>query len=334
MKQVVIENPVLNSAFAEPARHWRFGKEGITNEIDEARRVSAYFVPIAQPRKRGQRQLFDTEWTQARIKPNDFINRVRARVDLWRKRGRPDLTRTTRLLLDYWTNPERERKLFFCQIEALETVIYIAEAAGRNGDEWIEGELRRANDAANPGLYRIALKMATGSGKTVVMGMLIAWQALNRLAEPTSGRYSDTFLIVTPGITIRDRLRVLLPNDPNNYYEQRDILPPDLLGELGKARIFITNFHAFLPHEKTESSKLGKQVLAQGREGAFKETPDEMVRRACRELGNKRNIVVLNDEAHHCYRHKPDGEEVKLTGDARHEAEERKKAARIWISGL
>ena len=202
------------------------------------------------------------------------------------------------------------------------------------GDAWIENSLREANDTSNPGLPRLALKMATGSGKTVVMTMLIAWHVLNKLANPQDARFSDTFLIVTPGITIRDRLRVLLPNDPQNYYRQRDIVSAEPLEQLGQAKILITNYHAFLPRETVAAGRLTKAILAKGESNGFTETPDQMVRRVCRELGNKKNIVVINDEAHHCYRRKPDGEEVKLTGDDRKEAEERDKAARVWISGI
>lgn len=336
MRQVVIENPVLNSPYGEPIRHWKFTDEGITDEKVEGRRISSYFVPVPQPRRRGKDKQFvlDTEWTKDREKENDTINRVRGRVALWREGGYIHITRTTRRLLEYWKNPERENKLFFCQIEAVETVIYIAEAAGKCGDAWIENDLRQANESANPGLYRIAFKMATGSGKTVVMAMLIAWQTLNKLANSQDGRFSDTFLIITPGITIRDRLRVLLPNDPNNYYKQRDLLPADVMGELGKAKIIITNFHGFLRREKITAAKITKEIVAPDDKERFLETPDEMVRRVCRELGNKKNIVVINDEAHHCYRHKPDGEEVKLAGDDKEEAERREKAARVWVSGL
>ena len=139
---------------------------------------------------------------------------------------------------------------------------------------------------------------------------------------------------MTPGITIRDRLRVLLPNDPDNYYRIRDITPPDLREKLARAKILITNFHAFLPRETTKAGKLHKQILHGHETGAFRETPSQMVRRVCRELGGKKNILVLNDEAHHCYRRKPDGEEVKLKGDERKEAEKRDEEARIWISGV
>ncbi len=334
MAQVVIENPVLNSPFADPTRHFRFTDEGITDEINDGRRVSAYFVPIARPRKKGKQLQFDTEWTQDRIEENKLVNQIRSRVKLWREGRYTGVTPTTSRLLSYWTDPNREKKLFFCQIEAVETAIYITEVAKKYGDAWIENTVREANDTSNPGLPRTAFKMATGSGKTVVMAMLIAWQTLNKLANPQDARFSDTFLIVTPGITIRDRLRVLLPNDPENYYRQRDVLSGEELERLGRARILITNFHAFQLREKVAAGKLTKAMLADGEAGAFTETPDQMVRRVCRELGNKKNIIVINDEAHHCYRRKPNGEDVKLTGDDRIEAKQREEQARVWISGV
>jgi len=176
--------------------------------------------------------------------------------------------------------------------------------------------------------------MATGSGKTVGMAMLIAWHTLNKLANPQDSKFTVTCMVVTPGITIRDRLRVLLPNLPDNYYHKWDLIPPDLKAELLKAKILITNFHAFLHREKVAAGKLTKTILAQGEISPFTETPDEMVRRVCRELWTKKNIIVINDEAHHCYRRKPDGLEEKLTGDERKEAQKREEAARIWISGL
>lgn len=335
MRQVVIENPVLNSPYEEPRRHFRFSDDGITDETVEARRPSSYFVPVPQPRKKNPKQLaFDTEWTQDRIEENKLVNQIRERVKLWRQGGHLGVTSTTARLLSYWTDPEREKKLFFCQIEALETIIYLTEVAAKYGDAWIENRLRAANDECNPGLPRIAMKMATGTGKTVVMAMLIAWHTLNKAANPQDARFSDTFLVVTPGITIRDRLRVLLPNDPQNYYRQRDLVPPQLLPQLGQARVLITNFHAFGLREKVAAGKLTKAILSEGKTTAFTESPGEMVRRVCRELGNKRNIVVINDEAHHCYRRKPDGEELRLSADERAEARQRDEQARVWISGL
>lgn len=335
MKQVVIENPVINSPFEEPKRHFKFSDEGITDEIIESRRISSYFVPIPQPRKKNSRQLsFDSEWTADRLEENKFINRVRERVSIWRQGKYQGITNITRRLLDYWTDPQREHKLFFCQIEALETAIYIAEVANRYGDTWIENSLKDANQEANPLLFRIAFKMATGSGKTLVIAMLIAWQTLNKLANPQDSRFSDAFLITTPGITIRDRLQVLLPSDPNNYYRQHDLVPIDLYPELAKARMVITNFHAYMLHERIAAGKLTKEILTAGEENPFTETPDQMVRRVCRELGSKRNIIVINDEAHHCYRHKIEDGKEKLSGEERKEADKREEQARIWISGL
>ncbi len=220
MPQVVIENPILNSPYKEPSKHFKFSDDGITDKVVESRRISTYFVPIAKPRKKagGKQLALDTGWTQDRVEENKDINRIRERVSIWRKGNYAGITNTTRQLLEYWTNPDRENKLFFCQIEAMETAIYLAEVANKYGDNWIENSIRDFNEANNPGLYRVALKMATGSGKTVVMAMLIAWQVLNKSTNPQDARFTDTFLIVTPGITIRDRLRVLYPNDPQNYY--------------------------------------------------------------------------------------------------------------------
>src|SRR5437764_364654 len=109
MKQVVIENPILNSPFEEPRRHFRFSNEGITNETVESRRISSYFIPIPKPKKKGKQLAFDTEWTQDRVEENTFINQVRERVDPWRRGGYQGITKTTAQLLDYWTNPERDK---------------------------------------------------------------------------------------------------------------------------------------------------------------------------------------------------------------------------------
>ena len=145
----VIENPVLNSPYKEPAKHFRFLDEGITSEIVESGRVSSYFIPIPKPKKKGSQLAFDTEWTQDRVEENAFINRVRFRVARWRLDGYTGVTKTTRQLLDYWTNLERERKLFFCQIEALETAIYITEVANKSNDAWIHQTATRFRPRAS-----------------------------------------------------------------------------------------------------------------------------------------------------------------------------------------
>ena len=332
-RDVVIENPVINSPFREPSRHFAFDENGITSAIAEGRRPSSYFVPIAAARKKGGQQAFETQWTSDRLEKNATINRIRRRIDLWRQGGHLQVTPTTRRLLEYWTDPERERPLFFCQIEALETAIYLTEVAPKFGDEWMGNLLREHAAGHNPGLFRVAHKMATGTGKTVVMAMIIAWHTLNKAASPQDARFTDRFLVVTPGITIRDRLRVLLPSDPNDYFRERDLVPPDLREHLGRAKIVITNFHAFQLRSKVGSvPKLTKQLLP---ESAFRETPDQMVRRVCRELGSSsKQIVVLNDEAHHCYRRRHDDEERRLSADERREASQRDEQAWVWLSGL
>ncbi len=330
----VIDNPILNSPFREPTRYFKFDTDGITDEVLNGRRPSSHFVPIPRAKKKGKQIPFETEWTKDRIEPNPVVDHIRQRVGAWRQGGYVGVTGTTSRLLAYWTREARDKPLFFCQIEAVETAIYITEVARKYGDAWIENDLRTANDTSNPGLPRMALKMATGSGKTVVMAMLIAWQALNKIEDRQDARFSDAFLIVTPGITIRDRLRVLLPTDPDNDYRQRDILPSDLLERLAQARILITNYHGFLPHERGDAARLTKSILTKGEPSPFLETPDQMVRRVCRDLGGKKNIVVINDEAHHCYRRRPEAEAETLTGDERQEAAKRDAEARVWVSGL
>lgn len=127
MPSIVIEHPVGNSPFEEPKRHFRFSDEGITNQVVDERHVSSYFVPIPHPKQRtkGGQLSFDTQWTEERIKENDYINRVRGRVALWGRGGSLGITKRAEELLTCWQRPDRERRLFFCQIEALETAIYI-----------------------------------------------------------------------------------------------------------------------------------------------------------------------------------------------------------------
>jgi len=142
MADAVIDNPILNSPFGEPSRHWRFGDTGITNDVVEGRRPSSYFMPIPASKVRGKQLQLETQWTRDRIEENARINRVRERVTAWRSLGWPGVTPTTRRLLEYWTNEQREKPLFFCQIEALETAIYLTECATKQGDAWIANELQ------------------------------------------------------------------------------------------------------------------------------------------------------------------------------------------------
>ena len=334
----VIENPILNSPYEAPTRYWKFDDDGITDQVQDGRRPSAYFMPIpaAKRRQAAQAQLEFVEWTKDRIEETRLVNEVRLAVDRWRMEAWPGATATTRILLEHWNDPDRERRLFFCQIEAVETAMWLAEIAGKAGaGRYFLNELERYNQDANPGLFRVAHKMATGTGKTAVMSMIIAWQTLNKAANPHDGRFSDAFLVVAPGITIRDRLRVLFPLDSENYYRGLDVVPSHLRDQLGQARIVVTNFHGFLHREKVSMPKATRELLGADVRGAFTETPDQMVRRVCRDFGTKKNIVVLNDEAHHCYRRKPDDEEeIRLEAEDRAEAKQRDEEARVWLSGL
>lgn len=333
-----ISNPILNSPFAEPNRFHAFDEDGITNTIEHGRRPSSYFVPIAQPRKRtkpakGSKQLkFTDDEEKNESRQNDDINAIRQRVKLWRASSYPGITAATRTLLNYWKRDDRERKLFFCQIEALETLIYLAEADDPDRGA-ILAKHKAALAAAAMKLPRYACKMATGSGKTAVMAMIVAWHTLNHVANPTDDRFTDAFLAVAPGITIRDRLRVLLPSDPENYYQKLDLVPPEHLSDLGTAQVVITNFHTFKLRETVEAPKFTKQ-LAGAKPGAFTEKPPQMARRVCRAFGSKKGIVVLNDEAHHCYRSKKEAEARKLKGDEKKDADQRDEEARLWLTGL
>lgn len=341
MGTTIIANPVLNSPFAAPLRHFRFVDNEITDQIAPGRRESGHHVPIARARARdGQMTIgFGSE----KYEQNPLVNAIRARVGQWRASGSTgELTHTTRRLLEHWSGEHRAnggRPLFFCQIEALETLIYITEVARKAGDAFIENDLQAAARDVNPGLFRMATKMATGSGKTVVMAMIIAWHTLNKAANPQDARFTDAFLVVTPGITIRDRLRVLTPSDPENYYDKLDLVPPDLRDDLQRAKVTITNYHAFQLREKVKASKLTKDLLAKdGKPSpALTETPGEMARRICRPLGTSKQILVLNDEGHHCYREKQaerSEASAPLTAEEKAEAKEQNKAARVWVSGL
>ncbi len=271
MADRIIENPIINSPYKAPEKHFKFDDDGITNDVVTGRRPSQYFVPVPRPRKRGQQIELDfAEFTADKIRLNDFVNQVRDRVSIWRKQQYPHVTPTTRRLLEHWSNPERDNPILFAQREAAETAIYVAEAAQKASDAWIRNQLNDMNSACNLGLHRVALKMATGSGKTVVMAMLIAWQTLNKVAQPNDVRFSSRFLIITPGLTIRDRLRVLLPEDDQNYYKLRGLVPDDLVGDLGQAKLVITNYHQLQRRETKQGKAVGsltKELLA-GSSGA------------------------------------------------------------------
>ena len=352
MTNPFFENPILNSPYEAPRRHWELDEDRKpTGTVVETRRPSTLITPVPKPRRRRGKQqemsLGVDELSSAlqQYDPMPMINEIRRHVDAWRRLPveQCSVTPVTARLLSHWReHPFQGRRPFFCQVEAIETAIWLTEVAGCVGGRGparfrhIRDHLRGANEQANPDLLRIALKLATGAGKTTVMAMLIAWQTLNSVRQPGSRRFTRGFLVVTPGITIRDRLRVLQPNDPDSYYRKHELVPQDMLSDLGRAKIVITNYHTFLLRERTKLARGTRALLrGHGKDIATVETEGQMLQRACGELMGMTNVLVLNDEAHHCYREKPgDAEEGSYTGDERQEAKENADAARLWISGL
>ena len=353
MSNPFFDHPILNSPYMRPARHWELDETGQpTQQIKDARRRAQFITPIPKAKKKKavasqSSFVFDdgsglSTTKQQYDATSIMINRVRGQVDEWRAISSPGnwhVTPVTARLLQHWRHhPFNSIRPFFCQVEAVETAIWLTEVAPRSkaGKETLE-YLASANRDANPDLMRLALKLATGAGKTTVMAMLMAWQTVNAVRNPGKEKFTKGFLICTPGLTIRDRLRVLKPSDPDSYYRTRELIPSDMTDEMNKAKIVITNYHAFKLRERVEISKGGRQLL-QGRTGEQPltvETEGQMLQRVMPDLMGFKNIVALNDEAHHCYREKPDDpDEEELKGDDKKEAEKNNEAARLWISGL
>ena len=343
-------SPILNSPYEVPARHWVLDEGQPTDTIGKGRREVSFISPIPKPRKAGRKEqdqfAFDAQSQALGADGQQYdltalIGSLRQELTAWRALPEAQwrVTPETARLLKHWRHhPFSGIRPFFCQVEAVETTIWLTEVApglGNRGRRFLD-QIEDASQQANPGLLRMALKLATGAGKTAVMAMLIAWQTVNAVRRPNSPRFTRGFLVVAPGITIRDRLRVLQPNDPDSYYASRELVPADMLRELDKAKIVITNYHAFQLRETMDLAK-GSRALLQGRGPALasRETEGQMLARVIPELMTVKGILVLNDEAHHCYREKPgEDDEGRLVGDDRREAERNLEAARVWISGL
>ena len=342
-----LSNPILNSPYEAPGRHFALGPNGPTGEILPGRRPSESFIPVpVSKKKRGPKgapveqaslDLFDT--TGERREVNSLINDMRQRVELWRGRGYPHVTAISRKLMQHWADPTREERVLFCQREAAETAIYLAEVAGRHGEPDFRTRVDPENDLHNNGLPRIGLKMATGTGKTIVMCMLIAWQVCNKAYNKRDARFTTRFVVIAPGITIRNRLRVLFPHGDGNYYDLHGVVPNDLRDLLDDAAIVITNYHTFLPKLAKEFDSVSKNtrlILTGGEDdGRFHESDEDVVDRIMRDLSSrgKGEVIVINDEAHHCYQDKPlptGTGASKLKKDDK----DRNENARVWFRGV
>ncbi len=340
----MIENTTICSPFREPKRHFKLDAKNRqpTEEICHERRKSYYYIKSSKNAQPEQADMLEGEKHE-----HGLINRARKDLADWRRSETPfGVTRTTQRLLQHWRDKIREPRLFFCQIEALETAIYINEIEARYINEVEErkrksavaGEslsvmLEKARKEEATSLLRIAFKMATGTGKTLVMSMLIAYHYLNRKAEPKDKRFAESFLVVSPNLTIKDRLEVLKPNSKNNYYQKHKLVPSEMMEEMRQATVVVTNYHTLQHKGMGDGSKIVRQKAGM-QEDAFKENNAAMVKRVCSSL--RGDILVLNDEAHHCYRHQEQEmeETENLDKQEQEEAKERKEKAQIWLKGL
>lgn len=349
------ERPIINSPYLLPDKHWELdGNRMPTNRILNERRAADFITPIPKARKQDggeQQQIINDDGYGLSSEKEDFglaaqINKIRKEVAIWRNADPSQwkVNPETARLLEHWRSDDFEGiRPFFCQVEAVETLIWLTEVAPSQsniGTKNLLDLLARINSEYNKTLSRTCLKLATGAGKTTVMAMVIAWQTINAVRHRQSKRFTDSFLIITPGITIKDRLRVLMPNDPDSYFKTRQLLPLDLIPDASKARIEITNYHAFKLREKVEISAGGRKLLqGNGEPMDTLETPSEMMRRVMPRLLGSKRILVINDEAHHCYREVQDfgtliDKKVKKDKEEVQEEQENKEAARLWLTGI
>lgn len=305
-----IDQLIINSPYAEPSEHWKYHRETRLFTREQERRKAGYIRASESSRSADDPGIF---FELA------LVNQIRPRIKRWREADYPGATGITKRLLQHWRDPEmRElnRRFFFCQLEAIETLMWLTEAPAseRVGIE-IPGD-------GGP-FPRLCSKMATGSGKTILMGMLIAWQALNKNTYPQDTRFAKHFLIVAPGLTVKKRLQVLKPG-PGDYYSEFNIIPlglEDKLREGPSFRVLIHNRHK-LDWETDEQIKKKRSVDKRGAK-----SDEAYVREVLGEMSSAENIVVINDEAHHAWRVPP---KVKIAGVAK---EELKNAAN-WIAAL
>jgi len=299
MSQKSIDKLIINDAYTEPSQYWAYIRESQEFELKDGRRKAGYWKlsGIGRKDKDDLGEFVELE----------LVNKIRSRVENWRAENYPNITSTTRKLLEYWRDSEqREYPLFFCQHEAMETAIWLAEAS--------PSDKQGIDLPSEPeGWQRQCFKMATGTGKTVVMSMLIAWQALNKIANPTDTRFSKNILIIAPGLTVRDRLRVLKPEREDNFYQRFGIVPSTMWQELLQAKIVVENWHTLAP----TNENYGPKVVKKG-----PESDEAFTRRVVPDFGGAQNILVINDEAHHCHR------------PSFFEDRQEKEKATIWISGI
>ncbi|QGU32853.1 BPTD_3080 family restriction endonuclease [Thermochromatium tepidum] len=345
-----VSKPILCNPYQAPDKHWVYDNDG-TARLEVGRRPAGYWY---KSKRTGSAQLSLAGFTEEQRDDIPLVNLLRDDVERWRNAKYEGATSITKQLLHHWAREDRPRRLFFCQREAVETIVYLTEILGsgkrprwntklfsedyqklRLGEQpsfitSVEGVVPPTlvdlpNEAGLPPLTRYGCKMATGSGKTVVMAMLIAWAFCNRGRVSGDSRFPNAALVVCPNLTIYERLQVLRPEREDNYYERFDLVPSQLLPELRKGKVLITNWHKFAPESEHAEGGKSYAVVNKG-----EESPEAFARRVLGDLYERAPIMVLNDEAHHAYRPRPVGEDEDLTAKEKAEREE----ATVWVSGL
>ena len=307
MEQKSIGRLIINSPYEEPARHWSYNRERRTFSLAEGRRPAGYVVASEGSR------AFDDPGHFVEI---PLVNRIRSRVTAWREAGYPGVTGITKRLLEHWNAPEEfeNRRFFFCQLEAAETLIWLTESPASN---MVGVDI----PSDGGGFRRLCAKMATGSGKTVVMAMVMAWQILNKVTNPQDPRFARNILVIAPGLTVKSRLAVLQPPHPENYYKEFGVVPSSLRDKLRQGKVLVRNWHAL--NWETEDRIAKKRSV--DKRGV--KSDEAYVREVLGEMANARNLLVINDEAHHAWR-VPAGSKVR--GIAKEQIEEATK----WVGGL
>ena len=294
-----IPDLIICNPYDAPSRHWKYDRLKRRFDLVLGRRPAGFLMASTDSKS------FDDPGVFYEL---ELVNKIRDRVNAWRRKNYPNVTGVTRNLLDFWKNPaKRENRLFFCQLEAIETLIWLVEAhhSEKQG-------IKIPSDGSE--FQRLCCKMATGTGKTIVMAMLIAWQVINKTTYPQDVRFSKNILVMAPGLTVKSRLQVLLPTSSDNIYDQFKIVPDPFWQKLFQGRFKIHNWHTLIPETDPPKSvvKLG---------------PENNTVFSKRILGHDySNVIVINDEAHHAYR----ADEKQAKNMAKKEMERDKR----WIEGL
>jgi len=294
---------IINSPYDPPPQHWEQDRYGRVLEVVQGRREAGY-------------EIVDTRNNTRRVEPLELVNRIRPRVSAWREAGFPGVTSVTRRLLEHWRDPEaRELPFYFCQLEAIETLIWSVEAP----EEFKQG----ISIPGDGGPWdRICNKMATGAGKTAVMGLIITWQVLNALTYPKRREFSAAVFVVAPGLTVKERLQVLYPGHEKNVYDEFRLCPSEALRQkVNQAAILVENWHTLMPLKEPDRSVVKK--------GA--ESDEAFTRRVLGSLAGYKDLLVINDEAHHAYRQRA---EVKVSKQEAADLGIDLEEATRWIEGL